>query len=569
MEGDEPLNMVFHTIRSLVPSLVMRSPVNNITTEIAEYKIYAFMLGKALDNLNRQLKLKDTIRRAIVDSFFAMGVVKTGLSATDQLIDFGDIRIDPGQVYADTVDFDDLVIDPTCRALEEAAFLGHRERIPRQLLLDDNDCDHDLVMRLPRSESPDAKKRASALSQRGFSDQEMVELQDFVDVVSLYVPGANSSILIPDPDQLISDGYIKLQDFYGPKTGPYHFLSLAQPVPSNPFPVAPVGIWYDLAIMCNRLMRKQMIRADNQKTLYVVEPSAADQGEDMREAEDQEVIFGDPKSVGMFSSNGAERGTDNTLNNLQTWFNYMSGNPDQMAGVQSNAATATQATILEGNANVTIEDSRGIIYDFTAEINGDLAWYLHYDPLIDVPLTVRRKELAEVTGEWVNPGEYQFPVQIRLTPEQRRGEHFNFTFKIKPRSMSALDPHVASKLMVGIATNVIPGLAAAAQVMMAMGIPFNLQRAVTAVVDQLGLSDMVQDWFDDPEFMQRLQLQMAMGPKPEGKGLNIQGVRQNGGFPGQTSFGGNPMSQEVAGIAQAAMKGGMRGTPGSRGVSGA
>ena len=571
-EGDEPLNMVFHVIRSLVPNLVMRNPMSAVTTEIAEYKLYAYLLGLALDNLNGQLKLKYTIRRALVDSLFAMGIVKTGLSATDQLIDFGDIRVDPGQVYADTVDFDDWVCDPTCMILDHAAFTGNRERIPRQLLLDDDDCDHDLVMRLPVSEHPDAKKQARALSQSGFSAQEMIELQDFVDVVSLYIPGANATILIPDPDQLMTERYLKIQDFYGPKTGPYHYLSLTQPVPGNPFPVAPVGIWYDLAVMCNRLMRKQMIRADNQKTLYVVDPSAADQAEDMREAEDQEVVFGNPDSVEMFSSNGAEKGTDNTLNNLQVWFNYMSGNPDQMAGIQSNAGTATQATILEGNANVTVEDSRSLIYDFAAEISSDEAWYLHYDPLIDIPLTARKKDLAVVTGELLQPGEYNFPVQVRLTPEQRRGEHFQFVFRIKPRSMSAIDPLVLSKRIVEFATNVVPALTAAAMQAMQMGIPFNLQRAITTLADQLELSDEVQDWFDDPEFINRINMMMAMGPQPEGKGgLSLKGVRQNGGFPGQAAFGANPMSQQaqdLAGVMQSTIKGGMRGTPGSRGPGG-
>jgi len=561
-EGDQPLNMLYHTIRSLVPNYVMRNPTTQVTTDIADFRTYAFMLGMALNNLNQQQNLKMTIRRAIVDSFFAMGIVTTGLSATDQLVDFGDIRVDPGQVYSDTVDFDEFVIDPSCRLLEESAFMGHRMRIPRQILLDDEECDHDLVMRLPKSEHPDARNKAAALSKANISEQEMIELQDFVDVVSLYIPGAGSSILVPDPDQLISDGYIKLTNYYGPKTGPYRFLTLTQPVPGNPFPVAPVGIWYDLAVMCNRLMRKQMIRAENQKTLYVVDPSAPDQAEDMREAEDQEVVFGNPDSVEMFSSKGAEQGTDHTLSNLQMWFNYMSGNPDQMAGVQSNANTATQATILEGNANVTVEDSRGMVYDFAAGIISDRAWYLHYDPLIDLPFTVRKKELSEVTGEFIRPEQYNFPVQMRLTPEQRRGEHFHYTFKIKPRSMSAIDPLVLSRRIVEFATNVVPAVITAAAAALQMGVPFNVQRAITTIANQLELSDEVQDWFDDPEFQDRLNLMMMMGPQPEGKALNIQGIRQNGGFPGQVSFGANPMNQqaqELAGVAQTAMKGSIRG----------
>lgn len=570
-EGGEPVNMIFHVIRSLVPNLVMRNPVNRVTTEIMELKPYAFMLGKALDSLDQRLDLKTVIRRAIVDSFFAMGIVKTGLSATDQLIDFGDIRVDPGQVYADNVDFDDFVLDPSCKVLTHAAFTGHRSRIPRQLLLDNDDCDHDIVMRLPRSVHPDAKKRAAALSQMGMSSQEMAELQDYVDIIELYVPGANSIIMIPDPEQLMTDRYIKIQDYYGPKSGPYRYLSLTQPVPGNPFPVAPVGIWFDLHVLANQVMHKQMIRARNQKTLYVVDPGRSDQAEDMREAEDSEVIYGDPQTVGVFSTNGAEKGSDNTLNNIQVWFNYMSGNPDQMAGMQSNADTATQATILEGNANVTLEDSRSTIYDFTAGVNSDMAWFLHYDPLIDVPMIVRKKEIAEITGEWVSPEEYEFPVQLRLTPEQRRGEHLHFTFKIKPRSMTALDPLVLSKRIVEFATNVVPAIIMAANTAMQMMIPFNPQKAITDLADKLELSDEVAEWFNDPGFMDRVQMMAAMGPRPEGKaggGMSLAGMRQNGGYEQAVPPGGgqiNTAAQDLAGYMQSAMKGKMAGTPGGRG----
>jgi hypothetical protein len=411
---------------------------------------------------------------------------------------------------------------------------------------------------------PDAKKRAAALSQAGLTNQEMAELQDFVDIVEIYVPEANTVITIPDPDEKISDGYLKIQDFYGPKTGPYRYRSLTQPVPGNPFPVAPVGVWYDLHLMANKLMMKQMERADNQKTLIVVDPSASDQAEDMREAPDGDVVFGNPESAEMFSTYGAEKGTDNTLSGLQVWFNYMSGNPDQMAGLSSNAETATQATILAGNANVTLEDSRSIIYDFTAGINEDVGWYLHYDPLIDLPLIARKRDGVEEDG-------FNFGQQIRLTPEQRRGEHFHFTFRVKPRSMTALDPLVLSKRIVEFATNVVPALTMAAQACMQMMIPFNLQRAITDFADQLELSDFVQEWFDDPEFMDRVQMMMMMGPKPEGKaggGMSLGGMRQNGGYEQAVPPGGNQVStqaQDLAGYMQSAVKGGMRGTPGGRG----
>lgn len=564
-EGDEPINMIFNVIRALVPNYVTRNPTSRVTTEIPDLKTYAYLLGMGLDNLNERLNLKNILRRAVVDALFCIGIVKTGISATDSLIEFGDIRVDPGQVFTDIVDFDDWVADPTCTVFEEAAFTGHRSRVPRQILLDDADCDHDIVMKLPRSMHADAKKRASALTQRSFSSQEMYELQDFVDVVELYVPGADTTILISDPDQLMTDRYIKMQDYYGPKTGPYRLLSLSQPVPGNPFPIAPVGIWHDLHVMCNRLMVKQMERADNQKTIIVVDPAATEQGEDMKDSRDGEVIVGNPDATEIFSTPGAEKETSETLSNLQVWFNYMAGNPDQMAGVASKSETATQATILEGNANIGLEDSRTMIYEFAAGINSDQAWYMHYDPLIDVPLIARRPGRGEELPEGVRVGQ-----ELRLTPAQRRGEHFDFTFKIRPRSMSSLDPVLMSKRVIEFATNVVPALITAAQVAAQMMVPFNVQKAISDLADQLELSDYVQDWFDDPQFMQRIQMMMAMGPKPEGKaGLNIQGVRQNRGSPMQRGTGGGGIpeqAQELAGVMQSTMKGSMRGTPGSRGA---
>jgi hypothetical protein len=559
----EPINMIFHVIRALVPSYIIRNPVNKVVTNIKEYEDYAYLLGLALDTINDRIKLKNVIRRAIVDSFFAMGIVKTGLSATDQLIEFGDIRIDPGQVYADNVSFDDFVIDPTCKKLEEAAFVGHRSRVPRQLLLDWDRYDHDLVMKLPRSTHNDAKKKAASLTQSNISNQEMYELQDFVDIVELYIPEANTLIVIPDPNQIMFDKYLRIDDFYGPKSGPYRYLTLTQPVPDNPFPIAPVGIWFDLHILANKLMCKQMDRSERQKSVLVADPSGADLAEDIREAEDSEVLYGDPSSVKPFTVGGVDEGTNGMLNSLQTWINYMAGNPDQMAGISSEAETATQSMILQGNATVTLEDSKNTIYEFTSDINRDMAWFLHYDPLINIPLVTRKRS-------WYDGGAFDFGTQITLTSEQRRGEHFDFSFKIKPKSMSPIDPIILSKRIFEFATNVIPALVNSASMMWSIGQPFNLQRAITDMAEQFGLDEFVSDWFDDPEFMNRIAIMTALGPKPEGKGQSsgMAGVLQNKGSPSTVNFDTgtvNAQAQELAGIMQSATKGSMRGTPATRG----
>lgn len=521
MTGDEPINLIFHAIRTLVPNLVMKNPITKVVTDDVEQENYAYLLGLALDSIDKKIKLKTILRGGIVAALFAMGIFKTGIAASGQVITWGDLQVDPGQVYSDLVDLDDFVIDPSCRAFDKAAFLGDRNRVPRQLLLDDNNCDHDLVMRLPRSTHPDAKNKIEKLTQSNLSNVEMFELQDFVDVVELFVPEANASLLIPDPDVIIFDDYIRGVDFYGPSEGPYTTLSLTPPVPGNPYPVAPVGIWHDLHVMANKSMVKSMEQADRQRDIGMYDPAGADEAEDIRTARDGDMIAGNPDSVKVVSFGGQNRDNASMLSQMQIWFNYMSGNPDQMAGLKSDARTATQAQLLQANANVTVEDMRDMIYDVAAELNKKMAWYLHTDPLIDLPLTKRQAGGGHI--------------QLQLTPEQRSGDFLNFAFDIKARSMSRLDPAIKSKRMMEFATNVIASVMTSGQIATQMGVPINVQKILTDLAEGLDITDTAQDWFEDPEFMDRIKLVMAMGPQNAGKAgmTSSQGIEQQGGYPGQ------------------------------------
>jgi len=522
LTGDEPINLIFNTIRATVPNLVMKSGVNKVSTEIVEYRQYAYLLGLALNKLDIQIKTKDTLRAAIVDAFFMMAVVKTGLAGGGQILNFGDIFVDEGQVFTDLVDFDDFTADPSCKDYRKAAFLGDRNRVPRQILLDDDEMDHDLVMKMPKSFHPDARSKVEALTRRGVSDSEMYELQDFVDVVEIFVPGANALITIPDPKQIIFPEYLAARDYYGPKEGPYSILALTQPVPGNPFPVAPVSVHFDLHRMANKMMVKQMNQADREKSIAMYDPAGADEAEDIRTAKDGDVIAGNPDTAKVLTFGGNNVKSEQMLQQCQIWHNYMSGNPDQMSGLVSNAESATQANILQANATITIEDAREMIYDFAAENAGKRLWYIHTDPFMDHMLARRKPG-----------GEYE---QLRLTPEQRDGDFLDYTCTLKARSMSRLDPAVRTKRIVEFAANVMPSVMNSAMVAMQMGLPFNVQEALTDIAEEQGILDDVQDWFNDPSFMQRMQLVMAMNPQPAGKATPGQTGAEPRGIPQQTKI---------------------------------
>lgn len=523
LTGDEPINLIFHTIRTLVPHLVMKNPVNELITTYTPQKAYGELLGLAINQTEQDIKLKESLRAWIVSALFGWGIVKVGIAASGEMLTVGDTRIDPGQVYAKLVDLDDFVIDPVCTDINEATFKGSRIRIPRQVLLDTKGYNHDLVRRLPLSKY-NTDGRVEELSKQNVSSMEAYTLQDYVDVIELWVPEANALVTISDPTQITFDDYLRVTDYYGPDTGPYVDLSFTPPVPNNPYPIAPVSLWYDIHRMANRMFKKIMDQADRQKDVLLYNPAQADEAEDVRLAQDGDTIASvDPKGMQIASFGGQNRSNEAMLQEMQTWYNYISGNPDQLAGnIPSQARTketATRSQILQANASISIEDSRDILYDKTAEISRVIGWYLHTDPLIKLPVAKR------MTG-----GKQ---IQLWLTPEQRTGDFLKFVFKIVQRSMSRMDPTIKSKRVLEFATNLIPSIMNSGMIAMQMGLPFNVQRAITDAAKEMGILEEVQDWFDDPEFEQKMMMYLKMGPKDAGKATSMtpEGTLQNQGSP--------------------------------------
>jgi len=530
LSGDQPINLIFHTIRTIVPNLVMQNPKNMISTDFIEQEFYGELLALGLDSVQKTIKFKETLRAWIVAALFAWGIIKVGISASGETLKDGDNNVDPGQVYAELVDLDDFVMDPVCTHVSKATYTGDRVRTPRQLLLDTDGFDHDLVMRMPRSKRTNTK--VEDITKGNASTVEMYSLQDFVDVVELWVPEANALVDIPDPDQITFDNYLRITDYYGPKEGPYVYLSFTPPVPNNPYPVSSVSMWYDLHLAANRLLKKSMDQAERQKDVLLYNPANADEAQDVVEARDGDSIATqNPKEFQVASFGGKNEKNSQMLQELQVWFNYISSNPDQMAGnmtkgTKGSKETATRSQILQSNASIGIEDARSILYDRTSEVSERMAWYLHTDPFIKLPVTKRK----------VGGGKQQ----LWLTPEQRCGDFLKFTFNIAVRSMSRLDPTIKSKRIIEFATNLFPAMMNSAMIAMQMGLEFNVQKALTDISNRLDISDEVQDWFNDPQFMKKMGLMLSMGPKNAGKAGG-----GGGGMAGVLQNNGNPMARNV------------------------
>lgn len=554
--GTEPLNLIFNAIRVLVPNLVFNFPIHNVNTRFAVQRQYAEMLGMALSQQDKQLKMKNVYKKWIVDAIFQIGILKTGLCDSGSAADFGGgTKIDPGSIYTDNVYLDNFVFDPDCTDLDHPLFVGDGMDVDRQLLLDSGLYNNDLIMKLP-SIGGDAeyRDRTSWLSSHGLNEGERSVLEDKVRIYELWVPRAKAIVTVPGSENCRVDDFLRIHDYYGPDEGPYTYLRLTPPVPNNPLPISMVGIWYDLHIMANRMAKKIMEQADRQKDIVGYKRSAADDAQEALEASDGEAIaMDDPTGIAVHSFGGQKNSNEVHVQQLETWFNMMAGNPEGMAGISMNAKSATEANMLQGNAQTSLEDMKDMVYSGVAEEGRRRAWYLHTDPLIEVPLIRRIHVPAQMQQTPAGPQMVAPPsqqdVQVFLTPEARCGDFIDFTFDIEPESMARVDSQKRLAQAMEFSVKLIPAAAQAAQTCAMMGVAFSFSRFVTLMAKEAGIKWMDQV-FMDPEYQMQMMQMMARGPQQaESKGQaapgggGMAGIMQNGQPPGVGAGPKNPQEQ--------------------------
>jgi hypothetical protein len=370
------------------------------------------------------------------------------------------------------------------------------------------------------------------------------DLEDEVEVYELWVPSAKAIVTVPATDDVSFDDFLRIDDYYGPDKGPYSMLALTPPVPGNPMPIPMVGIWYDLHVKANEMAKKIIEQASRQKDNILYRRAAADDAEELKNAGDGEAIaVDDPNSVTTVSYGGQNNKNEVHLGSLMAWFNMMAGNPEQVGGQRVDAKSATAANILQQNAGVTLEDMKDLVYQWAADEAGRRAWYFHTDPLMQMPLTRRQLTPGQPQIDPMSGATFMSPptmqeVQVILTPEARRGDFMDFTFKIEPESMGRVDSKVRVQQMQQLFQQILPAVMAAAQMSMAMGIQFSPKAALLRAAKDMGV-----EWFDevfnDPEFMMMQQQLQMMGPQmQDSKGQaappnpHIGGIMQNG-QPGQ------------------------------------
>ncbi|KKL89129.1 hypothetical protein LCGC14_1917810, partial [marine sediment metagenome] len=408
----------------------------------------------------------------------------------------------------------------------DAQWIGDRMYVARQKLLDSGLYNNELIEQLPSAGNELNQRKASSMSMQEINIRDNHDLQDEVEITEIWMPDAKIIITVPGAKDVVFDDYLRVDDYYGPDTGPYTFLGLTPPVSGNPLPVPMVGIWHDLHVLCNRMAEKTINQADRQKDIVVYRRSAADDADELRNSADGDTVaVDDPSAVDIKSFGGQQQSNEIMTSQIQGWFNQMAANPQAVGGQSLDADSATEAKILAGNANIVLEDSKDLVYQWVAAESGKRAWYMHTDPFINVPL-IRRDQIPaqyEMTrqGPIMKQAAQMQDVQIMLTPEARRGDWLDFTFSIEPESMGRIDAATRLRQAMDFAIKVMPSAVQTAQLMALIQVPFDVKAFIIRMAKDVGIKWM-DEIFYDPDFQMKMAMIMMQGP----------GMQSSQGAPG-------------------------------------
>jgi hypothetical protein len=489
-----PLNLIYQAVNTLVPNLVFRDPRFKVRTDILAYRGYADMLELGANTVAKKIKFRRNLRMAIVDSLFFAGFIKTGIATSGQFITMADQTIALGEPFADRVDPDDMIMDPMARDWEEQMFVGNRFRVLRQDLLDSGMYDNDLIASLQNREDYSRSGHASDIS--GQANQDAKDLMDFVDLAEIYIPRDKRVVTIPwvrggqNASQFIRD-----VDYSGPDSGPFHMLGYAQ-IPDNLLPLPPVSLWYDLHILGNRMARKIARQSDRNKRVLVYDGSSVEDAKTIVEAEDGEAVhIQNVNGVKEVNYGGATEDAYGFMQWVETKFSDMANSLDMLSGQKADAPTATQSEMLQQNSSIRLADLQNQVYDFAAEVGTDIAFFLHTDPLIELPLVRRKNGVDE---------------QVVYTPEERQGDFICYALNVQPMSMARPDPARKVQHLLQFAQGIIPAAAQAAQI---LGPAFRIGPYLERIALEIGLEEF-DEIIDMPTFHGWMMAQVAAQINP-------------------------------------------------------
>lgn len=400
-----PTNMLEMATTIYLRLLAAHEPKCIVTTEDFALKPFAADLELVVNQLPGEIGLLNTLRRAVMEAMFSMGIVKIGVADTNPNPRIGD------EPFVSVVQMDDYFVDMSARSWEEIQYEGNEYWMTVEEA--NKMFGKNLTADQYFGDSIDGVEQANRVGVNETLDpvHEKVLLRD------VYLTKTNEMVTYAAYSQI----ELRRVPWDGPEGTPYVKLWF-ELVPGNLMPLAPIAIWKDLHNLGNQLYRKLANQAVSKKTVAVFQGGSDEDVSRFAAAKDGDAIRGNNKPEEV-TVGGVDNG--NLAFFLSNWdrFSMICGNLDSLGGLSPQSSTAKQDQLIGEAASVRVKDMADKTIEFAREIFKRLAWYVWTDP-------VRRRKYTKFAMP-----EYGIGIRKEWTPETRDGDFLDYNFDIAVFSM--------------------------------------------------------------------------------------------------------------------------------------
>lgn len=477
-EGARPryetlLNLMNQAVDAYTLSLAANRPRILLTTKFDELKFFAKKFEVATNNLIQEIELEQTLRQAVLNAFFCVGIVKVHMADSVAVQLEENLWMDPGIPFASNISLDNWVHDMSASKYSSVKYAADSYRIPFEDLKKDI-FDQKATKHLVPSSKYDVYEdddRQEAIS-RGFeTDQD--EFEPMIDVFDCWIPRDNKIYTWAMNTRKRFQGIgkpIAVMDANIAEFGPYHLLNLGE-VPENILPSSPASHLTGLMKLVNNLMRKQSRQAKRQRDVHVYDPASAEAAKRIHRSSDGDWVEANPQDVGVIKMGGVDASNQAFMIGTMSMFDRMAGNLSAQLGLGPQSDTATQDSLIYGAVNKKEASMQIKVQSFTTRIIRDLGYMLWKDSVKTIP--------GKVPLEGTT---YSFDAD--WTPEDREGDFFDYNFDIDVFSMSYQSPAQRVKALTGLITGVYAPMA---EVLMKQGGMINFQSLTDIYAELLNL----------------------------------------------------------------------------------
>lgn len=427
---DTPFNCYNLALRIYQRRLISGDPKVNVRSRSPQARPEAYELSLAGEQLFREINLKETVRKTILQGLLGIGIVKLAAAPNDDLEGMGFLH-DQEQPFCDPVLLENFVYDTNAKDWEQIDFCGDRYRMPLDVLKRSPRFNQQAVSQLSVSrtrQDEDLRQNNEESVQRLGTEKSPFreEVREYVTLWDIWLPREKLLITISDSE---GGEPLLIQRWEGPEKGPYHLLCFDS-IPGNIMPVSPGGHLESLARLLNRAIRKLGDQLDQQKTITTVTPQAANSGDDktIQDTPDGGLAqVMDPKNVGQIRVGGVDQQSYAFVTGLREFWSWLGGNIETLGGLATQAGTLGQEELLAGGGNSLISDLNSKVMDFLKGVTTDLLWYIYTDP------NGTRKLVKRVEGT-------RFEFMTDWGPDRRTRDFFLFEFEVDPFSVHVRMP---------------------------------------------------------------------------------------------------------------------------------